>query len=386
RDVSFSFPLPDVEEKEVLEMAVTLWKENKGWQKVREETYRLSLFPKTLKPSLPLLILGDPARFPFPATVIREINSVQPFSVVVVARQLSSREANDLLAKVEEGCKALILESSPPLTELLKLSFNSYSAKRAFAPFQHPILRDIEERELSFWRGGKVAKGGYTPPILGTSKPLIFCGAGDVCLLEIKRGKGTIILSEMDILNQINQEPLALFLFVKCVEYLHSLPLNDYPKAGIFARPDSPLTRTFTALGLEAPLIKEADLQDFDIVIATGRSLPSATALKEFFSRGGTLLLLAPSTESEKTLNELLPSPIKSIPYRDEVQLIRAGKEKLTEGIYLDWLFWLERGRSRSIVNRYFEGPIKPLLVTPLTDWRKWCWQGENVKTAGILK
>lgn len=386
RDITFSFSLPSVEEKEVLQMNITLWKENKGWQKIKEETYKLSLFPKDLKPSFPLLVLGDFSPFPFAFTAIQDIKSIPRESVVIVVRELSSGEASDLLAKVEEGCKALILVQSPSLIELLKLSSRSYPAKRAFAPFEHPILKDVEERELSFWRDGKVSNGGYTPPILGTIKPIIFCGAGDVCLMEIKRGKGTIILSQMDILNQINREPLALFLFLRCVEYLQSLTQNDYPKAGIFIRPGTLLTKIFSALGLNAPIIKEADIPNFDVVIATGRSLPSATTLKAFLDKGGSLILFNPSAENEKTLNELLPSPLKIIPYRDEVQLIRAGKEKLTEGIYLDWLFWLERGRSRNIVNHYFEGSIKPLLLTPLTDWRKWCWQGENVKTAAILK
>lgn len=386
RDISFSFTLPEVSEKEVLEMNVALWKENSGWQKIKEENYNISLLPRDIKPSFPLLLIGDASRFPFPLTPIQDIKSIPPQSVLVVARQLSSQEASDLLAKVEEGCKALVLESSPSLLELLKLSRNGYSAKRAFAPFEHPILKDIDERELSFWRGGRVAKGGFAPPILGTVKPIIYCGAGDVCLLEIKRGKGTLILSEMDILNQIVQEPLALLLFTRCVEYLHSLPPNGYLRVGTFLRPSGMLARTLSALGLDTTPIKETDLSNFDVVIATGRSLPSPSALKSFLEGGGTLLLISPSPENEKTLNQILPSPIKIIPYKDEVQLVRAGREKLTEGIYLDWLFWLERDRARSIANHYFDGSIKPLLITPLTDWRSWCWQGENVKTAAILK
>lgn len=386
RDISFSLSFPEVEEKELVEMKVTLWKENRGWQKVKEEIYKLSLIPKHLKPSIPFLTVGDPYVFPFPSTIVDDINSIAPHSVVVVARSLSSREAQDLLAKVEEGCKALILESSPALVDLLKLSRKGYSTNRAFAPFAHPILQDIDERELSFWRGGRVSNGGYTPPIMGAFRPIIYCGAGDVCLLEIRRGKGTLILCEMDVLNKIKQEPTALLLFVRCVEYLHSLQLNEYPKVAIFVRPGTLLTRVFTALGLNAPIIKEGDIPNFDIVITTGRSFPSPSTLKDFFEKGGTLLLLAPIPENEKSLNELLTSPIKIRPYRDEVQLIRAGKEKLTEGLHLDWLFWLDKGRSRSIVSHFFEGSIKPLLVTPLTDWRKWCWQGENVKTAGILK
>ncbi len=386
RDLSFSFVLPDVEEKEVLEMKITLWKENKGWQKIREENYKLSLFPRGLKPSHPFLLLGDASRLPFSAESINDIKSLQPPSVLIVTRQLNSEEAGELLAKVEEGCKALILENSPPLFELLKLSLSLYPIRRAFAPFEHPVLKNMEERELSFWRGGKVANGGFTPPILGTAKPIVFSGEGNVALLEIKRGKGTIILSEMDILNQIQQEPSALFLFLNCVEYLHSLTPNDYPQVGLLIRSMEPLAITLSTLGLNARRIRETELHSVDIAIATGRNLPSSTILKEFFQGGGTLLLLNPSPDNEKTLNEVLPHPIRIIPYREEVQLIRAGKEKLTEGIYLDWLFWLEKNKMRSIVNHYLEGKIKPLLITPLTDWRKWCWQGENVKTAAILK
>jgi len=386
RDIAFSFVLPDVREKEVLEMGIVLWKENKGWQKMKEENYKLSLFPRNVKPSVPLFLLGDPSSFPFPLEVLKDIKSLQPPSVLIVARQLSSQEANDLLAKVEEGCKALVLESSSSLLGLLKLSRNSYSARRAFAPFAHPVLKGIEERELSFWRGGKVANGGYTQPILGTVKPIIFCGAGDVCLLEIRRGKGALILSEMDFLNQIAQEPSALPLLLNCLEYLYSLQEASYPQVGLFIRPNTTLARTLTALGLDARQIKEADLPKVDVAIATGQSLPATSALKEFLAQGGTFLLLNPSPENEKSLNELLPSPIKIRPYRDDVQLVRAGKEALTEGLYLDWLFWLERNSQKSIVNHYLEGEIKPLLITPLTDWRKWCWQGENVKTAAILK
>lgn len=343
---SSSFTLPEVREKEVLDMKITLWKENKGWQKYKEEDHKLSLFPPKLNPSFVPSLLGDPSRFPFSLEVLSDINSLQPENVLIVARQLTSQEASVLLKKIEEGCRAPILESSPPLLQALKLSRNSYSARRSFAPFEHPLLKGIEERELSFWRGGKVANGGYTPPVWGTIRPIIFCGAGDVCLLAIKRGKGTLILSEMDILNQMKEEPMAMVLLSNSLEYLHSLGENSYRKVGLLTSPSFPLRRILDAFGVDARPLKEADLPDVDVVIATGKNLPSPSSLKEFLQGGGTLLLLRPSPDDEKILNQVLPSTLKIIPYRGEVQLVRGTNEGLVQGLYLDWLFWLEKNRQ----------------------------------------
>ncbi|MBC7327696.1 discoidin domain-containing protein [bacterium] len=386
KEVPFSFTLPEVTNKEIIELNISLWKENNGWQKIKEETYRLSVFPNSNQSLTETFILGELSALQLSAKTIQEIKSLPPSSVLIITRQLSNQEVDELLKKVDEGCKVLVLKSSPTLLNKLKLTLKAYSTHRAFAPFAHPILKGIEEDELSFWRGGKVSNGGYTPPIMGTIKPIVFCGSGDVCLLEVKWGKGTLILSEMDILNQVKEEPVALQLLLNSVKYLKALEEQNYIRVGLMVRPSSALARMLSALGINAQQIKERDLANYDVVIADGRNLPSSEFLKEFFEKGGTLFLLSPVPDNEKTLNQLLPSPIKIIQYRDDVQLVRYGKEQLTEGLYLDWLFWLERDRPRSIVNHYFEGPLKSLLTTPITDWRKWCWQGENVKTAAILK
>jgi hypothetical protein len=47
----------------------------------------------------------------------------------------------------------------------------------------------------------------------------------------------------------------------------------------------------------------------------------------------------------------------------------------------------LEKNSAREIASYYFEGEnIKPILISSYTDWRRWNWQGENTKTAAILK
>ncbi|MBC7329766.1 discoidin domain-containing protein [bacterium] len=385
KEIKISFALPQVPKKEAIQMNVALWKENKGWVKVKEEHYKFYVYPP-IQPTFPPLIHGDPNRLPFQAVPLADIKSLTPQNILIIAKALDDSSAQDLLEKVEEGGKVLVLEPSPSLLTLLKLSRQNYSVKRAFAPFEHPILKGIEKEELLFWRHGKVANGGYSLPISGTIKPIIFCGAGEVCFLEIKRGKGTILLSEMDILNQVKEEPTALAFLINSLEYLRSLDQNSYPQVGLLLQAGTPLSSLISSLGLQATYIKEADLISYDVVICDGRRLPSSSALRDFLDKGGRLLLLNPIIQNEKILNEIVPS-LKIFPLRGEVQLIRAGKNPLSDGLHLDWLYWLERNSAREIANYYFEGDnIKPILITSYTDWRKWNWQGENIKTAAILK
>lgn len=387
RDVEFSFKAPETGEEDVLSMEASLWKEDGGWSNIKEETYSIYIFPSSISLPFQPYILGDPSLFPFPSRQLDDPAMLPPREVLVVARTLSAKEVEALLQKVEEGARCIVLEGGRELSKSLSLSWRASSGEHVFAPFPHPILKDLKGENLLFWRKGRVFKEAWTSPLKGTLIPIGFCSAGDVALLEVKRGKGTLILSGLDLLNQLRDEPVALAILRNALLYLQSLPENRYPSVGIMVGGNPVLNAILSSLGIiDGKTIGEKEMGSVDIILADERGLPSPEALRDFLNRGGKLFVFNPTSEGASKLNKVLSSPIEIVPSED-VQLVRARNDGLCRGLYLDWLYWLGEKDAKSIMRysiRTKEG--EPLLLTSETDWRRWNWEGENVKTASILK
>lgn len=249
---------------------------------------------------------------------------------------------------------------------------------------------------VSFWgRDGVVARAGLGREIHGSVRREIVGGDGDALMLLARNGDRPRVFTELALVENARQEPEA-WLYIRRA-LLWASPddrggLRAWP-ARVIAAPRSRFTASMTALG-----VSSSERSPHTLLCDASRPPADPKAIRTFMAAsnpGQNLVLVGLTPESLPAWNALLAVKLSLKP-SDAVQLIRGSDEHWPEGRYTNVvsmdnrdLFWIEEGNTRRIMDYAVSCNAKgamPLLVTNHTDWRRWCWQGENTKTAAIIR
>lgn len=126
---------------------------------------------------------------------------------------------DEILKFVEEGGKVLILQQERRINQILPFEINPNIKTYSYAAYpraiDHPVLSGIEKEELYFWRedGYCVSKNNYWKPEAGNYISILDGGTlgGFLTspLLEIYTGNGSIMLCQLNLLENLRKEPMA---------------------------------------------------------------------------------------------------------------------------------------------------------------------------------
>lgn len=214
-------------------------------------------------------------------------------------------------AFAESGGWVIVLEqSSYPRWMPLSLSATDYRANFAFPrAADHSIVSGMSAEDLRWWRGDNfVTAGSLSKPSRGNFRVLVDVGSQNgldhAAMVEIPRGKGGFIFSQMLLVTKFSSEPMAGILLQRILDYC-SHQSNHLRYAGLVAEPDSDAAKALSQLGLlHENLSGRLATQNVVIypllLIAGGDSAwneaqASLGKLASYVEQGGKLLLHRPS-------------------------------------------------------------------------------------------
>ncbi len=121
-------------------------------------------------------------------------------------------------------CLSQALKPALPITLPALVSGAQKDVQFLFNGGKHKVFEGLDQRDLSYWAGDvPIAQNVYDRPT-ATENIRVLCAAnndGDYApILEVPAGKGTYILSQMELVSQYNNEPAAGKLLVNMLNYL----------------------------------------------------------------------------------------------------------------------------------------------------------------------
>ncbi|BCM93550.1 beta-galactosidase BoGH2A [Abditibacteriota bacterium] len=169
-----------------------------------------------------------------------------------------------------------------------------------------------------------------------------------------------------------------------------STPLPAGARLTVLGAPASRLSAQLNALGATVDDGKELD--NANIIVIDGANPPSDTALlqqvEERVKSGATCLVWGLSPDGLPPVNMLLPQKVE-LNQRGASSLIVRGTSPLLAGLGNNDFYFTEI-LPGDVITHALEGPFvkngRVLLEAPSTDWRKWNFQGETIKTAATLR
>lgn len=282
---------------------------------------------------------------------LANLSTIPPDAAVLIVGR-NGLEDGDSWRRLKEfaaqGGRVLVLRQERyPQGTLLKLASGGATIAFPRRP-SHPVLEGVEEGKLRLWAPDHlVIDKPLTKPDVGLYRVLIDAGSARglsyVGPLELEFESGTILLSQLELLPKLDQEPAARKLFQNIIDYLAEHP----PKPGrpfrlLIATPEE--KRAFQTIGFDLDDLERAPVRSDALVLVSGEL--DRTRLAERLvdvERGGVLWLHKPSATLLETLRDFGLEVAAQIP---PPGLVRVADEPQAEGLTSYSLFWAE-GRPR---------------------------------------
>ncbi len=151
---------------------------------------------------------------------------------------------------------------------------------------KHKIFQGLNQNDLSYWAGNvNTAANVYDRPGTAENIRVLLAANNDGAyapILEVAAGKGTYLLSQMEIVPQYNNEPVAGKLLVNMLNYLGYYKPAAKAKTGLIASAGAVKTY-YDGLGLRYDALTAgslpADLTPYSLLIVDGSDAAIATSL-----------------------------------------------------------------------------------------------------------
>lgn len=298
--------------------------------------------------------------------------------------------ADDALRLDASPHPLLVLENNPAFFgDRFYTTRHAGTYRRGFSTRLLSWSGEVDD-ELRFWgEDGVIARAACGREVHGNVLPLVTCGDGDLALFAGLRDGRVRLFSELALVEKAEQEPAAALWLARLISVPQHLPstgtLAAHP-AGILSPERSRFRTVAEVLGVET------SSEDPAVLLCDGSAPPTdpdliRSRLSE--AENCKVLLCNLKPEALDAWNAVLPVKL-TLEACPAVQLIRADDAApLVWGINHRDLFWIEENNTRPLMDWAVtcKGPgAQPLLVTNHTDWRRWCWQGENIKTGALLR
>ena len=191
----------------------------------------------------------------------------------------------------------------------LTLTLANEASHFAFPVSGHPVVAELSPDDLRWWRGDhRVAHRQIRVPARGNFQTLAHIGTvtglDHAGLLEVRRGRGGLLCSQLRVSERFDFEPLAGRLLQRLLDYAAAGSTVPSRHAGLLTEPDSTAAQTLNRVGLLAENlhghIATADLSGYPLVLVAGGSNAWSEAqiqlnrLTNYVAAGGTLWLHRP--------------------------------------------------------------------------------------------
>lgn len=310
--------------------------------------------------------------------------------VVAVVGASSGITADDALRLDDSPHPVVVFENNPAFYgDRFYCTRHGGTYRRGFATPWLAVDPDASAH-LSFWgEDGVIARAACGREVHGNVVPLVTCGDGDLAMFAAQRHGRPRIFSELCLIEKAETEPTAAVL-ARLSILMAAFPGSDWPTGTAPARVLSPEDSRFGTVGEVLGVLSTEEPPG--VLLCDGSAPPTDPgAVRSALGSGDprSVLLCGLRPETLDAWNAVLPVKLSLEPC-PAVQLIRADEgSPLVWGINHRDLFWIEENNTRPLMDWAVtcEGPdAQPLLVTNHTDWRRWCWQGENIKTGALLR
>jgi len=227
------------------------------------------------------------------------------------------------------------------------------------------LLNGIEQKELTFWKGGNEFGGMKKPYGLVNSRILI---AGDrdsktSALHEIYIGNGCRWVTSLKIVESINTEPMAGWMLRNLIQAAANYkPVQKSQRIGLFGEVD--FIEWFNHTGAKYEVVKkltDKSLKYFDILFLDARSIVlgdnEAKSLTTFANAGGKILIYQVTEVSLPGIMKVIsPKLTLTQPFLDEnTNCVKAATS------------WTLRSSPKKGIE-YFDGVIIPQPFEPNYD------------------
>jgi len=332
RVLDLTVPMPAAEGRTPAEWQVSLDRDGK---RVFDETHHYAVFPRPALPKLSAQVgLYDPkgaTRKLFeaggPAVPVEALDRLpagldvlvigagafraEERQVPVIGRTDPRRAALD--AFLGRGGRVLVLEQDAYPEGLFDLSLSGHDSTMTFPQWpSHPALRGIEPSDLKFWRGDHlVAAREPSRPAGGGALPIVVSGSAagldQAPLLEQFSGSGSIVFSQLKLVEKFASEPAAARILANLLDYLAAYrPVTR--KAGVVGG-SKEYHAYLRSLGLRfddlTDRLAAADLASYFVILCRGEAKDFAP-LRRYLDLGGRLVLHRyPAAASARLRTEL---------------------------------------------------------------------------------
>jgi len=319
-----------------------------------------------------VLILGDQLRNPPPGALIRDFAGGGG-RVIVLSQNLAG-----------------------PIAPGMPEHDPGHAASQAWIRnYDHPLLDGLHDGQFSFWRPGHlIGVRNFHKPYEGNFHILLDSGGRYGMewspLVEMRLGRGTVVLSQLPIIGAIDDEPMAGLMLERLVNYALEFESSEGELTLLLAggeRRES-LSRILDQAGVDYTLDR-SEIRNAGLILLDASHRPDAVetaALQAHLDRGGRLWVkgFGTGTDHQDTLSSLLPFQAVFAGTDQTVQsAARRSRHPLMNNLSSHDFFWtsVDTGVRRD----YFERgrPTAPIgssaLVKPGVD------SGEPLLDPGFL-
>ena len=293
----------------------------------------------------------DKLGVPYKRLAPRDIAGFSGRTLIIGDEALSSevaRQAQAIADFVKAGGNVICLQQADWCDWLpvkVELDYTHNATMAFICSKHHPVLKGMEPSDLKFWSSDQVvSRRNLLKPTSGTYRAVVEAGGKNgldwVPLLEIRHGSGRYFLCQMEIVNKIDSEPVARRLLQNML-FAAAGPSSPMRPAAAFTHSKANMGM-LEATGLEFKSLDEhfqpLSLSEYSFIFIETSDAPwpellaSASAVRNYISRGGVLWFHGLSPETSPRLKELLDIDLNCYPLEPE-KVITASDDTAIMGL-----------------------------------------------------
>lgn len=367
------FKTPYVKERERFVLKLYLKDKNKN---ICEKEFAIYVYPKVPLPVKTKynLAVYDPGNNSFSKlqkliSNVKKLNEIsyenlENFDILIIGEKqnkIEDKTKQEILKWVKEGGKVLVLKQDKsinlypfPLT-LTKLNTSNPVTFRN----SHKIFEKINIEELNYWYPEhKVGENFYFKPVSGNYKCLVEAGGPNglvyAGVIEIPYGNGVLFLNQLNVLENIEKNPICPILIKAYIDYLGNYK-EKFSDCGLILGKSTELLVKLQEIGVKTNIIKNFDdLYNFRVVLIDESFIPTEEEMKQltnYLNKGGIIFFNKITPENCKYISEILKEEINLsniLPATFQARAIKIKNDEIIDGLTNYDFFWKKRPESEN--------------------------------------
>ena len=286
---------------------------------------------------------------PVPAKTTLTATDLSKATTLVIGAGTEAQPFRALIgAFVRRGGRVLLLSQKyrvPLLPELAQTDDTHVATRTWIRSYGHPILSGVSEAQLSFWQPDNIVSTlTLQKPAVGQGRAVIDAGGrfglNWAPLLETAVGRGVALQSQLNLVDRIEQEPLAGHLLLAMLRYCRSYQSPSRQPLRVLVGNNAALKQTLAACSV----VTTPGLAGQGPVLLDSSYVPSASelqALKRFLGAGGKVWLHGFGSASVASVASLFPFKPQMAAFDPAVQsAVRRSDDPLLSNVSSQEFYW----------------------------------------------